>query len=355
MHASKTLYALAALVILVAVWAYLTPIDISVRARGIVRPEGDPIRIVSEAGGRILKVHVTEGSAVRAGDTLVQLDTREAALQIRSLESRIHFTELRLAELDAQLSDAESLEEQSAALDDFDRQNTAALESTRLRFARADLLLHQGLISRQAHDESRAALAQTEAEADRLSRSSDLKRAEGAARLRDLDTQSTPLRAELSLVYHQLEQARLVLDRLTITSPATGRVTSLAPLHNGEFLPTSAFVAAVAAAARPVVIESFLPTADRAHVSAGQSVRLQSDAFPPDQYNAIDGAVLAISPDARFNEGLTGSYRVLIAPAPDSPSLHLGMTFQVHFITRQERLLSLLFQKVAANFANHAH
>src|SRR5262245_5703025 len=100
---SKTLYILAALAIVAGAWAYLTPVDIAVRARGLVRPQGDPIRIVTEVAGRIHRIHVHEGGEVRRGDPLIQFDTRDLDLQKRSLELRIHFTEIRLADLQRQL------------------------------------------------------------------------------------------------------------------------------------------------------------------------------------------------------------------------------------------------------------
>src|SRR6267142_1133766 len=167
------LYALAALVLAAAAWAYFTPIDISVQARGIVRPEGDPIRIVAEAGGRIRDIYVHEAAEVHQGDPLIQLDTRELLLRERSLRNRIHFTELRLDDLKRQVDDTAAIDEQSISIDAFDRDAAqrnvrAALESARLRFARTDLLLREGLIARQLYDEARLALTQAEADESRL-------------------------------------------------------------------------------------------------------------------------------------------------------------------------------------------
>ena len=349
-------YVLAALTIVAVAWAYFTPIDISVRARGIVRPEGDPIRIISEAGGRITKVCVAEGSIVEAGDTLIQLDTHDLLMKKRGLETRIHFTEVRLADLQRQLSDASSIEQESASVDSLEHdaaQRTVHtnVEIARLRFARTDLLFHQGLVARQAHDESRTALAQAEAEELRLSsKSLDLKRSQSMAHLRELEASATPIRSELATVYHDLDQTGIDLGRLTITSPAGGQITSLVPLHYGEILAAGAAIAALVPSAKSEVIETALPTADRIHVHTGQLVRLQSDSALPNHDDAFDGRVLSISADARFNESLMGAYRVVITPGADAPDLHLGMTFQVHFVTREERLLWVLFDKLRGGF-----
>ncbi len=222
-----------------------------------MRSGSDPVRVVSEAGGRVRKIYVSEGSVVRLGDPLVQLDGREILRRIDALESRIHFTELRLA---------------------------------------------------------------------------DPKRPDAR------------LRTELAALYHDLEQSRLVLGQLTIRSPADGQITSLVPLRAGEVLPAAATVAVIAPAGRPFVVESVLPASARAYVTGGQRVWLETGGLPYDEYNSFDGTVLSIS------ETHTGAYVVRITPAPYSPSFNPEMTFQVRFVTRQERLAWLLFDKVRSEF-----
>lgn len=92
------------LVIFAAIWACLTPIDISITARGIVRPGDGLYRIIAEVGGRISQLYVHEGSKIHRGDILIQLDARDLLLRKAALERRIHFTELRLGDLGANTS-----------------------------------------------------------------------------------------------------------------------------------------------------------------------------------------------------------------------------------------------------------
>src|SRR5439155_9224052 len=145
-------------------------------------------------------------------DHRVQLNTRELALKQKTVEGRIHNAEIRLADLERQVSEAAAIDEQSASIDVLEREAArrnarASLESARLRFARTDSLLQQGLIARQVHDEARLALEQAEAEQAKLStNSSELKRAQSEARLRDLTAASTPIRAELAALYDELQQ-----------------------------------------------------------------------------------------------------------------------------------------------------
>src|SRR5262249_5343134 len=53
--------------------------------------------IVIEVAGRVQNVYVKEASEVRAGDLLVQLDSRSLLLKKRALESQVHAAELRVS------------------------------------------------------------------------------------------------------------------------------------------------------------------------------------------------------------------------------------------------------------------
>src|SRR5215471_11904023 len=93
---NTALYVLAILILASAVWAYFTPIDISVSNRGMVRPEGGVVHVNAEADGRIVHVHGREGKQVQAGDTLIQFDTSNIDLRQRILLTRIHAAEINL-------------------------------------------------------------------------------------------------------------------------------------------------------------------------------------------------------------------------------------------------------------------
>jgi multidrug resistance efflux pump len=77
-----------------AISAYWMTVRISWHAPMILEPRGGPVPIVSDFGGLVQRVYVTEGSTVRAGDPLVQLDVRDLIRRKHILESQIHRAEL---------------------------------------------------------------------------------------------------------------------------------------------------------------------------------------------------------------------------------------------------------------------
>src|SRR5206468_3434658 len=103
------------------------------------------------------------------------------------------------------------------------------------------------------------------------------------ARLRDLTAATTAIRAELDDLYHELQQTRLEMDRLSIISPVDGQITSLTPLHTGEILLAGAAIAAIVPNAQALIIESWVPTAERPFVKPDQRVRLRAESVPANQ------------------------------------------------------------------------
>src|SRR5262245_5681949 len=141
---SNLMYLLAATTGAATLWAYMTPIDISVRSRGIVRPEGEPIRIAAEVGGSIRRIHVAEGDLVNAHQPLLELDVRDLLLKQQTVESQIRFTESRLRDLQRYIDQTMAVEEEVAQAEWLEyeaaRQSTdATVESGRDRFGRMRL------------------------------------------------------------------------------------------------------------------------------------------------------------------------------------------------------------------------
>ena len=93
-----------------------------------------------------------------------------------------------------------------------------------------------------------------------------------------------------------------------------------------------------------LVIEAWLPNRDAPLVHRGQKVRLVTE-----DSETFDGFVLSISPDAHLTNAGAGAYRVLITPDTNR-KLHLGLALETLFVTREERVLSMLFTRIRRAF-----
>lgn len=151
------IFCVIALVLGSSVSVYITTLD-----GPMPRPPDLPlveafVPVVIDAPGRVQNVYIKEAQQVRAGDLLVQIDTRSLLLKKYALESQVHSAELRI----------------------------------------------------------------------------------------------TNGHAHLSGVYRELEQIRLDLGRLTITSPIDGQIAYLVPLAPGQTLPAGTAIAVIYPRKRP--------------------------------------------------------------------------------------------------------
>jgi hemolysin D len=73
----------------VVLWACLAPMDQVIRAQGKLEPRGSVREVQSPVQGVIAEVLVTEGQTVEVGQTLVRLDPKVAAAEVRSLADQL--------------------------------------------------------------------------------------------------------------------------------------------------------------------------------------------------------------------------------------------------------------------------
>jgi multidrug resistance efflux pump len=349
-HTSLTLYFLALLLTIAVAWACHTTVEVTIEAGGILRPDGDVVSISTESGGRISTVRFGEGEPVHQGDILLTLDGRDLALRQRMLESQIHAATQHVRELRAGLEEATVTDDQAIALSEQQIAVSRRLsEMTLLQSARnleqSKKLFAEGLLAKQTFQEAQNATERAKADLARWTLDeSAVKRAQSQARQTERHIEIDSAQAGLVNLQQQREQLALEIHRLSIISPADGEVASVIPLHPGEVLAAGTVIATVIPRESRLVIESWIPASQRHRIEVGSVVRAQANETP-DPSTAFEGIVLSISPDARIT-GSSAAYRVRITPFLESPLFQAGMTFQIHFITGRQRLLSLLLRKI---------
>ncbi len=370
-----TVYVLATLLAIALTWSYFTEVDVVVRAPGLVRPDGEVVRITSEVAGTIEAVHVEEGDAVHTGDIVVRLDNQQIRLeretiehqialageQLRDLDRRIATTArihvLELEKLDTEIRSARQVLEQGH------REHAAQMESASLRLEqtrqehlRNQQLFAEGLISRQTSDRFRndfnLAEAQhleilyrkpTDASLQSLLETKNLIDAELESLQQDLRMESVPIEAQRTELRSRQQQVDQEAERRFIRSPSTGQITLLPTVHPGEHIAAGTLIATLAPTPVRPIVEAWVPNAKATDLRPGHPARLRLD-----DSETIDGIVFAVSPDVRFTESANGAFQVLIAP--DTLGLRLGLAVDVRLITRQERVLTLLFNRIERAF-----
>jgi HlyD family secretion protein len=225
--------------------------------------------VASEREGRISRLLVHHGQAVRTGTVMVQLETPAAdsdlaAAQARLAQARADLASLQQGGRAADLAEIDASRARLAVEKDAAQRDVASLER----------LLARKAATRDELDAARDRLKRTLAELDGLEKKRSalapaLDRGAAEARLRDAS-------AALALVQRQIEQA-------TIRSPRDGVVYDL-PVHAGAWLAAGEAVGRVGRTDR-LKVQLYVDEPDLGKIRLGLPVTITWDALPGREWN----------------------------------------------------------------------
>ena len=251
-------------------------ITVDAQATGVVEPI-NVIEVKSKASGLIVKMPVEIGSQVRAGDLLVQVDTRDVTNQYEQVEA-----------------DARSAQ--------------ASLDVATAQKNRSDELYKTRIITTQEYETAQLALTQAQGQVIRA-------------------------RANLDLAKQRLEDATVVAPRegTIIAKPvAVGQVITSA---TGAFGGGTTLL--LMADLTKVRVRALVNETDIGNVRSGQPARVTVDAFPE---RPFQGMVEKIEPQAVVVQSVT-MFPVIISLDNSEGFLKPGMNGEVSLlVARREKI-----------------
>jgi HlyD family secretion protein len=253
-----------------------------VRASGMI--EMDETDVSSLVGGRVTRLFVDEGDAVRAGDTIAVLDRAELSGQVRAqlaeaqraaAESRVVQVGPRTQEIQRSRADLAAAEAQ-LTLADHD-------------LARAQKLVDQGVISQADYDRAKA--TRDSAAGRRNAARESLRLLEAGSRKEEITASKEAAAAALA----QFSATQSQLNELVLVAPSGG-VVLLKNFHPGELVQ----------AGQPVVtlgdpdslwMRVYVSATDIERVQLGAPVELHLSGISKNVYH---GRVVEIASRAEF-------------------------------------------------------
>ncbi len=245
--------------------AEVRDIQMSIRVSGEVQP-ATQLDVKAEVGGRVKKLNIIPGEAVKAGDILVEIDDRDILTE----------------------QDSAKVEIEGASL------ATVKLEKN---FERAKELFQQKLLSREAFDNLESELA--------IARNNHV-RAE----------------RKLQIVEDKLSKTKVIApgDGTVLTVPIVeGQViVAAASVNSGTTLMTIANLSRL-------IVETHVNQVDVARLSVKQAVRLTAESIKDEE---IPAEIFFVAPVATVKNSVKG-FTVQAAIAKPSARLRPGMTVQM--------------------------
>jgi HlyD family secretion protein len=331
----------------------LVQVPVTVQANGVIRPviERQDARVAES--GIVRSVYVRNGDRVRAGDTLLALDTRPVETRLAASDSIAATRENELADLTRLRDVGDSLVPWQSLATPYRRQQSrehaaiveeleARAEAERREADRVRALVMKGFVALEQLERQEAALRTAQAAVREHVERMRSTWSDAHARMAD----------ELRRLAMDRVESREALARLVVIAPVEGTVEMAASLSRGSVLQQGERVASISPNT-DLVGEAMVTARDIALVRRGTPVRLMIDALNYRDWGVVDATVIDVADDAslsaeepmfrvraelsRHDLRLRGGHRV---------ALGKGMTFRARFVIAERSLLQLLFDDV---------
>lgn len=245
----------------------------TIAAGGLVEPAGEERVIIPQLSGRLSKVLIAEGDAVRAGQLIAEIENSEYRAALAAAEAELQRREAELA----RLRNGARREELAAA--EAARAEAGALEAQALAERdRRDGLARNKLIATETAQQARA---QAEAAiARRMRADAELALLRAGARTEDLAAAA----AAVAGARAERDRARALVEKTLIHAPIDGNVLKR-DLSEGETV--------VALSPLPLArignlskryVRADIDELDIGRIREGQAATIVSDAFPQQQF-----------------------------------------------------------------------
>ncbi|GAB6041541.1 HlyD family type I secretion periplasmic adaptor subunit [Endothiovibrio diazotrophicus] len=383
-------------------WATFGKVDIIAVAGGKIIP-GERVKVIQPLEiGTIGAIRVEEGQAVRAGDTLIELDATASEADRKRLEQELAAARLEAARLRAMLEGIErGSTPQIEAVPGVQDEARIAVQNALLQRRLEEFRAKVGELE-SAREKGEAEIAAMEADVARIEATLPLitkratalkalagKRMAAEQQYLELEEQRIDRRQELVVLRSRLKEsraaiaesghrldgyraqfrsdllsrraeaerkvaglreeyakARLRAGQQTLVAPVDGVVQQLAVHTVGGVVTPAQELMRIVPRDAALEVEAWVANRDIGFVREGQRAEVKVDAFPFTKYGMLDAELVKLSDDAVADEqrGLVYAARVALARTVmdvegKRVNLSPGMTVTVEVKTGRRRLI----------------
>lgn len=346
------------------IWAYFATLDEVAIATGLIVPAGK-IKVVQHLeGGIVQDIYVSEGDAVREGQTLMQLDLASSGTNREELQVRMDSEVLVKARLEAEAEGKElvfppevakrrpaivaaqrqafearrrelastlqvmkeQVKQRELEIDELTARTRAVqsnfkLASERLKMSKS--LLAEGLTAKMEHLELEAEVENLQGEMKSLEPAMPKARAAvEEAKQRQQETESRFRREaqdqlgkseeNIARMTELLSQATQQGIRAEIKSPIDGVVKNMRYNAVGNVVKPGEPIMEIVPTGEKLVVEAKLNPVDRGYVTLGQAATVKISTYDFARYGGLAGYVERVAPDSSTDENGAPYFRVII-------------------------------------------
>lgn len=271
-------------------------------------------KISSQYPGRIERILKREGTRVKKGEILMELDGSDAKTQLSQAEASLKAANAELSHL---IISRDVVVSQSSAMVS---QTKAKLDNAKASLERAHSLYPKGMQSKQELDNARSAFDVAKADYE----SAMANELQGKMKDEEIRTAT----AKVDQMKSSLEQAKIQLSRTHIAAPYSGIVTDLF-VEEGELLGLGTPVCQLADEST-LYVEAIIDEVDAGKLLLGQDVKLTFDAFKDKRFT---GKITEISPLVTTTKEQNRTVEIKVEINTTQDGIKIGMSTDVEVIT----------------------
>ena len=349
----------------------------TVRAAGVVRPDGENTVVQSQLDGTLAAVWIKENQEVQEGQALAMLDRKQLESEKRKLESELRDS---IAQQHNSAQQSTDLKQKSIATSELLQaqlqsaaRNVDNAEAT-LRFRQTELQRYRslqatGAVAASVVDEKNAQYALARNELAKAQQALAEQRARGTAQLAELRqdsgqtlNQQREFNKLLETTRSRLAEVNRALSNSTIKAPQAGTILLSGMRHAQQVIRAGEILAQIAPTNAKQTIQVRVPSRDVGTIKPKQEAFLRVTGCPYPDYGVLKAKVINISADTVQKESETqgssasaypGLFQVSLEPASRQLraghrlcELRHGMDVQAEIVTRQTTVLGFLFTKL---------
>ncbi len=389
------LYLLVVFAAIILPWAMFSQVDQTGVARGRLEPKGKTFKLDAPVAGKVIAIDVKEGSIVKAGQPLLNLEADLVRTELQQAEAKLEGQLNRVAQLEKvknQLSIATRTQlllsqaqtsEQIAQASQVETRLSANRRAYRLAEERLNQelgeveryrrLSQEGIVpevklvevervaseSRRQLEQAQADIQQTQSElkkqessGDRVTRAGELAVVDSKRQAEELQTQVSDLRSEMSQTRKAIASLRWQLQQRIIRSPVAGTIFQLPIQKAGAVVQPGQNLVQIAPSNVPMVIKAEMPISESGFLRVGMTVQLKFDAYPFQDYGVVQGKVSWVSPDSKttqVGQSQVETFELEVIPErtyiqAQNKRIELtpGQTATAEVVVRQRRVIDLI-------------
>lgn len=353
------------LLIFTIIWACLSRVDVVVKATGTVIPNGNKIAIQAPTSGIIKNVYVTEGQYIEKGQTIMEIDISQIAIEENEKKLRKEIITQQLKLYNDILSGkditlyqintfSESFKPYAIGIIEQEKAYKSSINSIKYDIDNLSIDYNIKKINNEnlsdVLNESGKALLDLEMQkiSTQINKyNTDIDNLYSQHKI-NVTNKINELNNQLESINTQLENIAYIKQCQHIVAPISGYISELQIKYSGAVINQTQALAFMISDNTPDTLECYVNNKDISDIEIGDMCNIKLDAYPYSDYGTVKGIISYISKDSINNEKINNMYLVKVEILNENKNINIksGLSGTVEIKVGKRKIISYFLDPI---------